>query len=74
MKFKKYIKEASGLVNYGEEKGKTTKDKGHNHDYFIKHMSGDGGTSKNKGHFHKIKAMVVIPALDGHGHELKTVE
>jgi len=72
MKFKDYIKEIS-LVNYGEEKGKTTKDKGHDHEYFINHMSGDGSTSKDKGHMHKIKAMVVLPA-NGHDHQLKTVD
>lgn len=71
-KFKEYIKERRG--SQGEEKGKTTKDKGHSHDYFIERLTGDGGTSHNKGHLHKIKAMVVIPAPDGHGHELKTVD
>jgi hypothetical protein len=56
--------------SYGEERGKTTKDNGHDHDYFIKRITGDGGTSKDAGHTHKIKAMVVKPAKN-HTHDLK---
>jgi hypothetical protein len=72
MKFKDYIKEMNLNMTNLEERGKTTKDNGHDHDYFIRRGSGDGMTSRNKGHLHKIKAMVVLPAPDGHGHELKT--
>ena len=75
MNFKKYIGESvTSDSSYGEDRGKTTKDKGHSHDYFIKRVSGDGGTSKDAGHLHKIKAMVVLPAKNfknDHIHELK---
>ena len=67
-KIDKYIDEAT-ISSYGEERGKTTKVNGHNHDYFIKRISGDGTTSSNMGHFHKIKAMVVLPA-NNHIHDL----
>jgi len=72
MKFKKYLGEEVG--SHGEERGKTTKDKGHSHDYFIERITGDGGTSKDVGHLHKIKAMVVLPAKNfknDHIHNLK---
>ena len=71
MRFQKYIKERS----YGEERGKTTKNHGHDHDYFIDRMSGNGTTSDDKGHYHKIRAMVVLPVdnyKDDHKHELRT--
>lgn len=57
-------------TSYGEEKGKTTKDSGHDHEYFLDRISGDGSTSKDKGHQHKIKAMVVLKSK-GHDHGLK---
>ena len=71
MKFKKYIVESVTMGDsYGEDRGKTTKDKGHSHDYFLDRITGDGGTSKDKGHLHKVKAMIVKPA-NGHSHDLK---
>lgn len=69
MRFKNYVKEMT-LVRYGEEKGKTTKDKGHSHDYFFDRMSGDGGTSYDSGHLHKIKTMVILSAKN-HTHKMK---
>ena len=69
MKFRDYINEE--FVNYSqEERGRTTKNKGHSHEYFFKRMSGDGSTSKDAGHMHKIKAMVV-QKTDGHDHDMK---
>jgi len=56
--------------SYGEERGNTTKDNGHIHDYFIDRMTGNGGTGMANGHLHKIKAMVVVSA-SGHTHRLK---
>jgi hypothetical protein len=72
MKFRDYINEGSSFtVNYSQEdRGKTTKDKGHSHTYFFKRMTGDGGTSKDSGHLHKIKAMVILKA-DGHDHDMR---
>lgn len=69
MRLYQYLNE-KGMSSHGKEQGKTTKDKGHDHDYFFDRMSGDGGTSKDKGHMHKIKAMVVLPA-NGHDHGMK---
>ena len=69
MRFEKYIIEAI-TTSHGEERGKTTKVKGHDHDYFFDRMTGDGGTGKDAGHLHKIKAMVIKKA-DGHVHKMK---
>jgi hypothetical protein len=69
MKFKKYMKEVV-QISYGEERGETTKVKGHSHDYFFDRISGDGGTSYDSGHLHKIKAMVILSAKN-HIHKMK---
>ena len=72
MKLKEYLqKEDIGSLR--RETGKTTKDKGHDHDYIIDRGKEDGGTSKDKGNMHKIKAMVVLKE-NGHSHGLKTVD
>ena len=72
MKLKKYLEERHS-PSRREERGETTKTKGHKHDYDIQRLTGDGGTSYDAGHLHKIKAMVVQPAedfKDKHIHEL----
>ena len=64
----KYLNEYD--TSYGDDRGKTTKDKGHSHDFFVDRITGDGTTSHDSGHFHKIKAMVVQSA-NRHTHGLK---
>ncbi len=71
MRLKQYLLEYKG--SYGEVRGKTTKDKGHTHDYWLERVTGDGTTSSDNGHLHQIRGMVVQPAK-GHIHELKTVD
>jgi hypothetical protein len=71
MKFKDYLRD--GLMKRGPrmDRGKTTKDHGHDHDYAVDHITGDGATSKDAGHNHKIRKFKVQPAKDGHIHKLK---
>ena len=72
MKLRKYLSKRHS-PSRREEKGETTKTKGHKHDYYIQRLTGDGSTSNDDGHSHKIKAMVVQPDKDykdNHIHEL----
>lgn len=71
MKFKDYIDETVASAHAPEHRGRTTKDHGHSHEYFIKRASGNGYTGSDNGHDHKIKRMVIQKA-DGHKHEMKT--
>ena len=60
-----------------EDKGVTTKDHGHKHDFYINRMTGDGATSKDSGHSHKIRKMIVLPAenfKNDHIHQLDVVK
>ncbi len=68
MRFKDYIIERGPRM----DRGKTTKDAGHDHDYAVDHVTGDGATGKDAGHSHKIRKFKVKPAgKDDHIHKLK---
>jgi hypothetical protein len=71
MKFEDYVSEGH-TIKY-EDRGTTTKNKGHKHDWSLNRMTGDGATSYDASHMHKIKAMVILPAKDfknNHIHDL----
>ena len=75
MKFRDYIYETI-VKEPREHRGKTTKDHGHYHDYFIKHVSCTGRTGKAEGktkeaHTHPVKKMIVQMAA-GHKHDIQT--
>ena len=75
MKFADYIGETV-IKEPMEHRGKTSKDNGHYHDYFIKHVSGNGRTGKAIGktkekHTHPVKKMMVMMAA-GHKHDIQT--